>query len=180
MAKRITIIYGTTTGATERVATMIRDRLGPGVGLFDIYEAALAEFEQADVLLLGVPTWNIGELQHDWENLLPRLGRLDLTGKKIALFGLGDAYGYPDNFLDALGLLWKEIKGLGSPELVGVWPTDGYDFTGSLGLHDEDHFLGLGLDDDNEPELHEARIDTWLKKVRAECGLPAALRWAAE
>ena len=94
-----------------------------------------------------------------------------LTGKKIALFGLGDAFGYAENFLDALGLLWDEVKKCGAPELIGVWPTEGYTFDESVGKFDEDHFLGLGLDEDNEPDLHDERIAAWVAKVKGELGL---------
>jgi flavodoxin I len=99
---------------------------------------------------------------------------MDLTGKKIGLFGLGDSFGYSENFLDALGLLWDELKQLGTPELVGVWSTEGYIFDESKGMFDEKHFLGLGLDEENEPDLHEERIKAWAAQVRNELGLAAA------
>ena len=54
---------------------------------------------------------------------------------------MGDQAGYPDNFLDAMGQLWKVVKELGSPELVGIWPTEGYEFDASEGLFDESHFI---------------------------------------
>lgn len=176
----ISIFYGTITGNTERAADLIRRRLGPEVRMFDISEVELEDVLRADVLLFGAPTWNIGELPDDWVYFLPRLDGLDLTGKRVALFGLGDARGYPKNFLDALGLIWGELKQLGAPELVGVWPTKDYDFIDSAGLIDEDHFIGLGLDVDNEPDKHEARIDAWLRQIRAECGIDVSKDNAAE
>ncbi|MEM1028783.1 MAG: flavodoxin [Myxococcota bacterium] len=180
MTQAITIFYGSTTGNTEKCARMIHERLGVPSTLKDIVDAELEDFTTPDIIIIGASTWNIGDLQDDWDNFLPRMEGLDLTGKKIAMFGLGDAEFYPDNFLDALGLIWDVVKELGAPELVGVWPTEDYEFTESVGLYDGDHFLGLGLDEDNEPERHEQRIDAWLTKVRAELGLPAAGQDAAE
>ena len=168
----IAIFFGSTTGNTMDAADAISEALGDLITrkaeICDIEPADLLKY---DVLIFGVPTWNIGELQIDYEDFLPELKGLDLSGKKIALFGLGDAYGYGDNFLDALGLLWDELKGLGSPTLIGKWPTKGYDFDESKGKYDEDHFLGLGLDVENQSEMHSERIEQWTTQIRNELAL---------
>ena len=168
----IAIFYGSTTGNTENVAEMISDEFGGLVShMANITDAKPADLLDYDVLIFGIPTWNVGELQYDWEDFLPELKGLDLTGKKVALFGLGDSFGYSENFLDALGLLWDELKTLGSPELIGVWPSGGYVFDESKGKFDDEHFLGLGLDEENESELHDERIKAWTTQVRTELGL---------
>ena len=169
------IFYGSTTGNTEEAAEKIRAELGDLVDhMGDIADSELDELTNYDVLIIGIPTWNVGELQFDWEDCVPRLKDLDFTGIKVALFGLGDSFGYPDNFLDALGLLWNEIKELGSPELIGKWPTKGYTFDESLGKYDDDHFLGLGLDEENESDRHDQRIKAWTTQIRHELGLAAS------
>jgi flavodoxin I len=38
-------------------------------------------------------------------------------------------------------------------------------------MYDENHFVGLGLDEDNEPELTDQRIHAWLLKVMQDIGL---------
>ena len=165
----LAIFYGSTTGNTENAAQMISDELGDLVShMANVTDVEPKELLDYDVLVLGTPTWNVGELQYDWEDFLPTLKGTDLTGKKIALFGLGDSYGYAENFLDALGLLWDEIKELGTPELICIWPTEGYIFDESKGKHDDNHFLGLGLDEENESDLHEERIKAWASKLRGE------------
>ncbi len=166
------IFFGSTTGNTENVAEMIGAEFGEHVThMSNITDIEPGDLLNYDVLVLGIPTWNVGELQFDWEDFLPEMKGLDFTGKKIALFGLGDAYGYAENFLDALGLLWNELKTMGAPQLVGVWPTDGYEFDASLGKFDDGHFLGLGLDEENQADLHEERIKTWAAQVLSEVGL---------
>ena len=169
---KMAIVYGSTTGNTEMAAEKIRDELAPWVDHFgDIAEMEPNDLMGYSVLLLGVPTWNIGEFQYDWEAFLPNMTGLDFSGVNIGLFGMGDSFGFPDNFLDALGLLWKELQTMGKPELIGKWPTSGYTFTESVGLHDPDHFLGLGLDEENEPDRHEARVKGWTDQIKRERGL---------
>lgn len=168
----IAIFFGSTTGNTEYAADMISAELGAFVShMSDIADTEAEELLKYDVLMLGIPTWNVGEMQDDWDDFLPNLKGLDFTGKKIALFGMGDADGYPENFLDALGLLWDELKELGKPELIGIWPTESYTFEESKGLFDEKHFLGLGLDEENEPHLHEERVKRWTKQILEEANL---------
>ena len=86
---------------------------------------------------------------------------------------MGDSEVYSLNFLDALGLLWDEIKDKGNPELIGIWPTEGYEYDESLGLYDDNNFLGLGLDDENQAELHDERIEKWVNQIKQELGLGA-------
>ena len=168
----IAIVFGSTTGNTEFAAGMIRDEFGELVTLFaDITDIKPADLRDHQVLILGCPTWHIGELQDDWELFLPEMSRLDLSGKKIAFFGMGDSVAYSDTFLDAFGEIWEEIKNLGNPKLIGVWSTQGYTFDDSRGLFDENHFLGLGLDEENQPELHEERVKNWVKQLRQELAI---------
>ena len=164
------IFYGSSTGNTEAAAEQIKSEMGEFIEFIqDISKSEPADLDQFDVLFLGVSTWNIGDMQDDWADFLPRLEELDLTGKEVALFAQGDAQGYPYNFLDAMGELWQACQARGA-ELVGVWPTEGYVFDESQAMYDENHFLGLGLDEDNEPELSEERIHTWLLQVVQELG----------
>lgn len=164
------IFYGSSTGNTETAAELIKAEMGEFVSsIQDISKSKPEDLSQFDVLILGVSTWNIGDMQDDWAAFLPRLQELDLTGKKVALFAQGDAQGYPYNFLDAMGELWEACKGRGA-QLVGVWPTEGYEFDESQAMFDDAHFVGLGLDEDNEPDLTEERIHAWLLQVVQELG----------
>lgn len=68
----------------------------------------------------------------------------------------GDQFGYSCNYLDAVGILGREFMEKGG-SLVGRWLTDGYEFDESIVL-ENDEFLGLALDYDNQPSLSEDRI----------------------
>ena len=126
---------------------------------------------------MGTPTLGEGQLpglsaecqEESWEEFLPNLDELDLSGKKVALYGLGDQINYPDEFVDGLGELYDAIAETGA-EIVGQWPTDGYTFNDSQAVED-DCFVGLVLDNDNQSDLHAERISTWLASVKVPFGL---------
>jgi flavodoxin I len=122
-----------------------------------------------DCLIIGCPTWNIGELQSDWEGLFPELDELDFSGKKVAYFGCGDQVGYADNFLDAIGILEEKITERGG-KTVGYWSTEGYDFDTSKAVRNG-KFVGLALDDTNQSDLTEQRLKKWVTLLRIEFGV---------
>ena len=170
---RIGLFYGTNDGHTEDVADRIKaafDMYEPDlVTVANIAHASLEEIARWDYLIFGVPTWNIGQLQDDWDIFFPKMDELDLTGKTVAIFGLGDQYGYSATFLDAVGTLADKVMGLGG-DLIGLWPTKGYEFEASLALNGE-YFLGLALDEDYQPELTEERIQGWVAQLIDEFGI---------
>jgi flavodoxin I len=83
---------------------------------------------------------------------------------------LGDQDKYPDEFVDAMGILYEFFKARGA-NVVGAWPADDYDFISSKALVDG-QFVGLVLDQENQKALTETRLDAWLKQISPEFGLP--------
>ncbi|ECM9984991.1 flavodoxin FldB, partial [Salmonella enterica subsp. enterica serovar Enteritidis] len=82
------LFYGSSTCYTEMAAEKIRDILGPElVTLHNLKDDAPALMEQYDVLILGIPTWDFGEIQEDWEAVWEQLDDLNLEGKIVALYG---------------------------------------------------------------------------------------------
>jgi flavodoxin I len=120
-----------------------------------------------DLLLLGMPTWSVGQMQRDWQAVFEELDALELTGRPVALFGLGDQVGYPDTFADALAFLADKLQERGA-HLFGAWPADGYTFTSSWALRPDGHFVGLILDEENQPHLTTQRCTEWIAALRAE------------
>jgi flavodoxin I len=164
--KRIGIFYGSTTGTTEEVAGRIAKKLKVSAGdvksAADLSESAVADY---DLLLLGTSTWGNGELQDDWYDALERLKRADLSGKMVALFGCGDSDGYEDSFCDGIGLLYLELKSTGAT-FIGSVSTDGYQFASSAALI-EGKLVGLALDEMNESDLTDDRIEHWVSALLA-------------
>ncbi len=169
----IGLFYGTTDGATERIAEQIQALIAAEgrhtVELNNVAEFYLEDMTEYSYLILGVPTWNIGQLQDDWANSLDELDEIDLTGTAAAIYGLGDQAGYPDTFADAVFFVADRMQNSGA-SMVGRWPTTGYTFTNSWAVVDGD-FLGLVLDELNQPELTASRLRRWLAIILAEFGI---------
>lgn len=167
MAK-IGIFFGSTEGNTERVVTRIQVLLGgeSAAALHNVNSATADDMQPYDYIILACPTWEIGELQEDWNSFIDELEDVDFSGKKVTYVGLGDADGYPDTFLDALGLIHNKIKDKGCA-FVGAWPTEGYNFEASKGVVDG-KFLGLAIDEDNQKELTADRIVKWVDLLKNE------------
>lgn len=111
---KIGLFYGSSTCYTEMAAEKIRDILGDDlVELHDVKETDLQLMESYLVLILGIPTWDFGEIQEDWLAVWEQLPQLDLSGKIVAMYGMGDQVDYSDWFLDALGYLHQQLQSSG-------------------------------------------------------------------
>lgn len=140
---------------------------------FDVYKniskATLDDFEQCDRLILGIPTYDYGELQTDWNLFFPKLDAIDFGGKVVALFGLGDQVNYPDTFLNAVGTLGDKIVERGGT-LIGAWPKEEYEYSGSSAERDG-KLMGLGIDINTQSNLTKDRIKRWVEKIKGELAL---------
>ncbi|HEC44642.1 MAG TPA: flavodoxin [Bacteroides sp.] len=162
--KETGIFYGSSSGNTETVAMKIFEWIGKDKSsVKDVADSRAGDLLYFDLLILGIPTWGIGEMQDDWAVFLAGLEDMDLTGKKVAIFGLGDQESYPDTFSDALGTLYDSLSETGC-EIIGSWSTLGYEFVESGALRDG-MFAGLVLDEENQQQLTDLRINDWLKTI---------------
>ncbi|MFA0031022.1 flavodoxin FldB [Vibrio sp. 10N.261.49.A12] len=167
---KIGLFYGSTTCYTEMAAEKIRGIIGEDlVDIHNVKESPLSLMADYDLLLLGISTWDFGEIQEDWNELWEDIATTPMKGKVVALFGLGDQEGYGEWFLDAMGLLHEELKTAGA-EFVGFWPNDdSYEFEASKALtEDKSQFVGLALDEDSQYELSDDRIASWVEQVLVE------------
>ena len=165
MAK-IGIFFGSTEGNTERVVNQIQHLFGDDAELNNVNSASADDMQPYPYLILACPTWEIGQLQEDWDSFIDEIENVDYAGKKVTYLGLGDADGYPDTFLDAMGIIHDRIKDKGA-KFVGTWPTEGYNFTASKGVVDG-KFLGLGIDEDNQKDLTAGRVEKWVAQLKTE------------
>lgn len=60
-------------------------------------------------IIIGHSTWYDGELQSDFEAFFDEFQTIDFTYKIVALYGLGDQYGYDEYFVDGLGVLGEVV-----------------------------------------------------------------------
>ena len=158
------IFYGSSTGNTESAAKNIAKMLEADT--FDVADNPIDQLEKYNNIIFGVSTWGIGDLQDDWEEFISELENADLSGKVIALFGLGDGASYADSFVDGIGTIYQVIQNKGC-KIVGFVDTTGYDYEASTAETDG-KFVGLPLDEDNESNLTDERIDKWAEQLKSE------------
>ena len=162
----IGIFFGSTEGNTERVVNQIQALLGDDAELHNVNSASADDMQPYQNLILACPTWEIGQLQEDWDSFIDEIENVDYTGKKVTYLGVGDADGYPDTFLDAMGIIHDRIKDKGAT-FVGAWSTEGYNFNASKGMVNG-KFLGLGIDEDNQKDLTAGRVEKWVAQLKTE------------
>lgn len=160
--KPTVVIYGSSTGTCQSIAESIASKLG--VSAIDVASLDEATITNNDNLILGTSTWGAGELQDDWYDGIKVLKGVGLNGKTVALFGCGDSESYPDTFCGGMKELYDAAKEAGANVLEGV-STEGYTFDDSDAVVDG-KFVGLALDDVNEDDKTEERIDAWLKAIK--------------
>ena len=158
------IFYGSSTGNTASAAKQIAKMLDADI--FDVADNPIDQLEKYKNLVFGASTLGIGDLQDDWENFIPKLLKADLSGKVIALFGLGDADAYPDTFVDGIGTIYQAIQNKGC-KIVGFVDTTEYDYEASTAEIDG-KFVGLPLDEDNENDLTNERLEKWIERLKNE------------
>ena len=164
--KKIGLFYGSSTGRTKRVAEMIQKEFGvKNIDLYNIKDIKPEDILKYDNLIFGTSAWGVGDMQDDWEIFIDDLVELNLSNKKIALFGLGDQVEYPESFVDGLGTLYCRMPK--KENIVGSFPIEGYKYYFSSAEKDG-KFVGLPIDEDKQPELTEARVKKWVTQLIKE------------
>lgn len=160
--KKTVIIFGTSTGTCEELAGRIGAKLGVDniINVTDLDDSVIAA---NDNLILGTSTWGAGELQDDWYDGVRTIGAADLSGKTVALFGCGDSESYPDTFVGGMAELYNAAHKAGA-DIVGAVSVDGYTFDDSESVVDG-KFVGLALDEVNEDDKTDERIDAWVQQI---------------
>ena len=163
MAK-VGIFFGSTTGVTEDIAHKIGEKI-EGAEVFNIV-GNVDKLDDFDVLILGNSTWGFGDLQDDWAAIVDDLAGKDFSGKKVGYFGSGDQGTFSDTFMDGIAIIDEEIQKTGAT-IIGKTSTEGYEFNESRAAKNGE-FLGLALDEVNQSELTDERIDAWVEQIKKE------------
>jgi flavodoxin I len=162
------IIYSFNSTKTAKVAEKIIQEFESEINIQKVNAVELTEemFLSFDNLILGVPTWFDGELPIYWDEFVPAMEDMDLNGKTIAIYGLGNQVEYPENFGDALGIMAELVTNRGA-KLVGLTSTEGYTYESSRAEADG-KFLGLIVDQETQPRLTKERISEWVKDLKVQ------------
>jgi flavodoxin I len=165
--KKIAVIYSFNTTKTRKIAEQLNETFNNAeIEMVNAEDITNEKFLSFDNIIMGVPTWFDGELPNYWDEFVPELEEMDLKGKKIALFGLGDQKDYAENFIDGVGIMGELLESRGA-ELVGFTSREGYEFESSRALRD-DRFIGLALDFENQGSKNKERIEKWVDQLRME------------
>jgi len=171
---QIGVFYGPEKGSVEKVARVIGSKFGADkVELIAVKNSNEADLNRFDKLVFGVSTvgktnWDSEHKSTDWDVFATKFDKVDWAGKKVAIYGLGDHIQYPQHFVDAIGWIYERLNDLGA-EVVGFCSTDGYTYEDSEGIKDG-HFLGLPLDEDNEADQTDVRVENWISRLSNEFG----------
>jgi flavodoxin I len=160
---------GVTQAAAERLAAFFEE--AELINMEEDYDD-LEQFDTFDVLLIGSSTWGQGDPQRDWVDPLYALENEapDFSAKKVAFFGAGDQDTHGEEFISALGKMKDVFSRLGADTEYGYWPAEGYTYTYSQAEKDG-RFCGLAIDDVNQAELTEERINRWAEQLKNEMGI---------
>jgi flavodoxin long chain len=170
--KKTALLYWGKGGNVENAAHIIYRQFDPDtIDMFALDEFDIDKITDYGLVILGGSTvgaenWEDASNDNKWNTFFRAIESKDLSGVTFAAFGLGNQVLYPAHFVDGLGIFHDEMTRTHA-RVIGQWPVDGYHFTDSKGAHDG-KFYGLALDEDNEPELTEERVQKWVALLKKE------------
>ncbi|XOB63552.1 flavodoxin [Campylobacterota bacterium DY0563] len=162
--EKIGLFFGSDTGTTEEIVEKIKDLFSQEIDIHNIANSNKDDISKYKNIIFASPTWGDGDLQSDWEDFEENLNDIDFSDKTVALLGMGDQDGYEDTFCNALGLLYEYVK---DANIIGQTSTDGYEFEESTAVINGE-FIGLVLDEDNQSELTDKRLEDWVKDIESK------------
>ncbi|PPC75960.1 hypothetical protein WH50_23250 [Pokkaliibacter plantistimulans] len=167
----IALFYGSTTGNTEEIGKKIIAKLGADVDVYSVDDTPVAVAAAYDFIIFGIPTWDYGEIQEAWQEVWDDVDDVDFADKTVAFYGLGDQFGYPEWFLDAMGMLHDKVIAQGG-KAIGYWSTEGYEYEASkAATADGKQFVGLAIDEDWQRDQTDERVERWVQQIKSEANL---------
>lgn len=164
---KIALVYSFSTHKTSKTADKLLEYISEyELERVNVETLKAEELGQYNYLIFGVPTWNDGELPNYWDEFIPDLEDMDLSGKKIAIYGGGDQKMYPENFVDGIGLMADIVEACGA-QVVGHVSPDGFSFEGSKAFK-HGVFVGLPIDYENMLSEIDERLSAWSKQILQE------------
>ena len=172
---KIGLFFGPLKGSVHRVAEKVKAAFGEEqIELISVNDASATDLEKYDKIIFGISTvgketWDSNYSNTDWSKFFPNISKVNYSGKTVAIFGLGDHITYSGYFVNAMGVLAKELIKNGA-NIVGQVDPSGYEFDESEAVIDG-KFIGLPIDEDFEPELTDERVANWVKSIKPAFGL---------
>lgn len=172
---KIGLFFGPLKGSVNRVAEKVKTALGEqNIDMISVNDASAENLESYDKIIFGISTvgketWDSDFSNTDWSKFFPNISKVDYSGKTVAIFGLGDSVTYSNHFVNAMGVLAKELLKNGAT-IVGKVDPSSYEFDESEAIFDG-MFIGLPIDEDFQPELTDERVSNWVNSIKPAFGL---------
>lgn len=165
------IFCGTAGGTSLIVAEALADAFGIEEEDLINMEEDFDDIDQMleyDVLFIGSSTWGQGDVHHEWVDPQFEIDSdgIDFSGKTVALFGAGDCKKHGEHFCSALGKLHKTFTNAGA-NVIGYVDAKDYNYEFSL-AEMNGKLCGLAIDQHNEEDKTEERIENWIGSLKAE------------
>lgn len=162
--EKIGIFYGSNTGKTAAVAEEIEFNLRK-----DNYEVinvadGIETMKDFKNLILLTPTYGVGEVQEDWANVMPQFEKIDFTGKRVAVAGLGNQFAFGESFVGGMRVLYDAVVKSGG-EVIGFTSNEGYHYEESEAVIDN-QFVGLAIDENNQDDETPERVMDWVAELK--------------
>ena len=162
--ENIGIFYGSNTGKTAAIAEEIEFNLRK-----DNYEVinvaeGIKKMPEFKNLILLTPTYGVGEVQEDWANVMSQFEKIDFTGKKVAIAGLGNQFAFGESFVGGMRVLYDVVVKNGG-EIIGFTSNEGYHYEESEAVID-DKFVGLAIDENNQDDETPERVMNWIAELK--------------
>lgn len=172
--KKIALFYWPKGGSVNHISNLIREKaVNVVVDVFSVDELVEAVLNNYDGFIFGGSTvgadhWTNDETASNWTGFFKALSAQKemLSGKTVALFGLGNGVMYPDHFVDEMVAMKQQLLNF-NVNFVGEVSSETYDFNESESL-ENNKFMGLAIDEDNEPEQSEKRVVAWLGEIEGQ------------
>ncbi len=170
MAK-IGIFYASAGGNTTQIAEALKEAFEVDdeacILMEDDFDS-IEQFEAYDVLFFGSSTWGQGDVHFSWVDALLEVSSEEMSfeGKTMAFFGAGDSKKHGEHFCSALGKFYQQFSKAGA-KVIGFVDKEGYTYDASL-AEVGDKLCGLAIDNINEEDKTEERIENWIEQLKSE------------
>jgi len=166
--KNVGIFYATISKNTEHVAKLISTKFNSCNvelhNLMDIQNVVI--MKKYDLLIFGSPTYGKGDAHYLWHEIFEEMIQVDFGQLPFAIFCLGDQIYHTETFGGAMNIMASNLKSK-SLNIIGYGSSSDYSFLKSLKVDNPENIPGLIIDEKNQPELTEARVEMWCKKLNS-------------
>lgn len=169
------IFVGTAGGTSMVIAEALMEEFGiqedDVINMEEDFDDIEEQMMGYDVLFIGSSTWGQGDVHFSWVDPVLEIEDedYDFSGKKVAFFGAGDCKKHGEEFCSALGKLHKTFTKAGAKP-IGYIPVDGYKYEGTQSIIDG-KFCGCAIDEHNESDKTQERIEMWIESVKSDLGV---------